>query len=259
LQYLAETIFLYLPDSFTFDPTTISRTGCKIYQFYNYGFDAISPWCLVYISAEKFISIAYHSKRFLFKKKKNQIIFLIILFAFNFVLHINIPFSFDIVTFKNISICDFVDDESQVIVSFMDFVNFVLVPFILMILFSSLLIVSIFKSRRRTNNPLRENKRFNKDVKFAISLLLMNFLFIILNMPFDVVDLFSFFKNNDSHSSLAYFFNLSSAVNFYVVLLTNSLFRKEFFHLFIKKKDQERNFSSRLDHAQSIRISEATF
>ena len=96
-----------MPFAFNFDPTIISNIGCQIYDFFNYALDALSPWCLVYISVEKFISIAYPGKRLIFKKKRNQIIFFIILCLFNFIYHLNIPFSVEIETINNLTICFF--------------------------------------------------------------------------------------------------------------------------------------------------------
>ena len=88
---------------------------------------------------------------------------------------------------------------------------------------STLLIVSIFKARSRIqlNNSNRERLRFKKDIKFAINSLLMNFLFIILNLPVDILDLLPSY-DTDLHSLLAYIFNSSSTVNFYILILTNS-------------------------------------
>jgi len=201
--------------------------------------DAISPWLLVYISAEKFISIAFPTKRFLLKKTKSQIIFFILLCLFNIIYHINLPFSFDLITANNQTICYFINEKSQTIVSFMDLVNFFLLPFILMIIFSSLLIGSFFKSRKRTNNRLRENKRLTKDIKFSITSLSMNLLFLILNLPIDIIEFLPLYNRNELYMIFWYIFNISSAVNFYLILLTNSLFRREFFSLFFKKKNQK--------------------
>jgi len=63
--------------------------------------------------------------------------------------------------------------------------NITLIPSVLMILFSCLLIGSIFKARGRVrlNNSEREKKRLKQDVKFTISLLTMNLLFILLTLP----------------------------------------------------------------------------
>ena len=225
-----------MPRVLGFNLVIISSIGCKIYQYFNYGLDALSPFCLVYISVEKFISIANPNKRSILKKKNIQIYFFISLCLFNIFYHLNVPLSYDTVTISNnnTTICFFNNDENQLTVTFMDLIDFILIPFILMIIFSTLLILTIFKSRSRVNNSLKENKRLRKDVKFSISLLSMNLLFILLNLP-DEIDLFLPF-NNEIYSTLAQLCNLSFAINFYLILFTNSLFRKEFISLFVKKE-----------------------
>ena len=245
--FIDQIIFKYMPFAFNFDPIIISNIGCQIYDFFNYALDALSPWCLVYISIEKFISIAYPGKRLIFKKKNNQIIFFIILCLFNFIYHLNIPFSVDIEIIdnkSNYSICFFNSYENQLITSNMDLINYILIPFFLMILFSLLLIGSIFKTRSRVdiNNSDREHKRLRQDIKVALSLLLMNFIFILLNLPLEISLLLpSSYYNFDIYVLLSYIFNISSAINFYLILLTNSLFRQEFYSLFkiIRKNNNQ--------------------
>ena len=206
-----------------------------------YGMDAISPWCLVYISVEKFISIAYPAKRLIMKSTRNQIFFIILLYFFNFFYHINIIFSFDIFPIpKNSSLCTFSNYENQIIVTNMDLFNFIILPFFFMTLFSILLIGSLFKSRNRIhlNNSPRDIKRLKQDIKFALSLLSMNLLFIVLNLP-DEINLFFPFDFG-RYVALADLCSFSFAINFYLNLLTNSLFRREFISLFIKKVSNQR-------------------
>jgi hypothetical protein len=222
-----------MPTAFNYDTTTINSLGCKIFSYFNYALDAISPWCLVYISVEKFVSIAVPTRRLMLRKLKVQIYFFVLLCLFNIVYHLNVPFFSDISSYKNDSFCFLIDLESQIIVSFMDLVNYILLPFFLMIIFSSLLIAFIFKSRRRVllNNSVREKKRLKKDIKFSISLLSMNLLFTLLNLPLEIANFLPVSIDNDIYVSLSYLFNLSSAVNFYLALSTNSLIRKEFLSL----------------------------
>ena len=228
-------IYANIPRVLGLNLIIISSVGCKIYQYFNYGLDALSPFCLVYISVEKFISIAYPNKRLILKKKNIQIYYFVSLCVFNIFYHLNVPISYDTVAISNTTtICFFNNDENQLTVTLMDLIDFILIPFILMIIFSTLLIITIFKSRSKVNNSLKENKRLKKDIKFSISLLSMNLLFILLNLP-DEIDLFLPF-NNEIYSPLAQLCNLSFAINFYLILFTNSLFRKEFISLFFNKK-----------------------
>jgi len=166
-----------MPSAFNYDPTIISDNGCKLFNYFAYGLGALSPWCLVYISFERFIVIKYYAKRFVYKKRKKQIIFLILLVVFNILYHINIFFSFDIVNIDNSTICYINDNQNQIIVANMVLVNYFLLPFFLMLLFTF----------------------------------------------------------------LVYIFYISYGVNFYILLVTNSLFRKQFYSLFYKKKVEIQN------------------
>jgi len=230
-----------MPSAFNYDPTVDSSIGCKLYQFFAYGMDALSPWCLIYISFERFITTKYYAKRFLYKKKKLQIIFLILLIAFNILYHINIIFSFDISNYDNSTICFFNNDENQTIIANMDLANFFLIPLFLMLLFSILLIATILKSRStmNSNNAARENRHRRKDIKLSISLLFLNLLFFLLNLPI-VTDQFLPF-DSDKYTIVNYIYYSSYGVNFYILLGTNSLFRRQFYSLFYKKKRRIQN------------------
>ena len=225
-----------MPNAFNYDPTIISSTGCKIWNFFSYGLDALSPWCLVYISVEKFIAIAYPAKRFIFKRKRNQIIFLVVLILFNIVYRLNVPFSYDLENIDNITFCNFINNEWQTIISAMDIVNCLLAPFLLMLCFSILLIITIFKSRSRVNLNVSDKgkKRLKHDIKFAISLLLMNLLFLLLNLPIEIDQFLPYYNSIDLYNIFSYIYYISYAVYFYICFLTNSLVRKEFFSLFSK-------------------------
>ncbi len=60
----------------------------------------------------------------------------------------------------------------------------------------------------------------------------MNLLFLLLNLPVEI-NLFLPF-DSDTYTIVNYFYYTSYAVNFYILLATNSLFRREFFSLFYK-------------------------
>ena len=230
-----------MPSAFNYDPTVNLSVGCKLYNYFAYGMDALSPWCLVYISFERFIATKYYAKRFLYKKKMYQIIFLILLFLFNISYHINIIFSFDILTIDdNSTLCYFNNDQNQIIVANMDLTNFFLLPFTLMFLFSICLIISIFKARSSVNlnNTAKETRRRKKNIKLSISLLLMNLLFLLLNLPIVVSQYLPF--DSDIYTIVSNIYYIPYAVNFYILLFTNSLFRNVFYCLFYEEKQKLR-------------------
>ena len=241
-----------MPSAFNYDPTIFSSIGCKIFYYLAYGMDALSPWCLVYISFERFIVIKYHAKRFVYKKKKIQIIFLILLVVFNILYHINIFFSFDIVNIDNSTICYFNSDINQIIIVNMDLANYFLLPFFLILLFSILLIISIFKSRGtiNLNNTARQIRQRRKDIKLSISLLFMNLLFALFNLPGEIYLFLPFYI--DTYTLVVYIYYISYAVNFYILFATNSLFRKNI--LFHKKSER---IQKPLNQIQTTRPEEA--
>ena len=112
-----------------------------------------------------------------------------------------------------------------------------------MLFFSILLIKAIFKSRSRINlnNTVRENKRLKKDIKFAISLLLMNLLFVILHLPFASVIFLTFYDNYDLFNIFYYIYYISYGINFYIIFFTNSLFRTVFFTILFRKTNMQEN------------------
>ena len=64
----------------------------------------------------------------------------------------------------------------------------------------------------------------------------MNLLFMVLNLPLSMVQLFPNYSNI-AYLSTFYLFYFSYGVNFYVLFLTNSIFRKEVCRLFKKKSN----------------------
>ena len=76
--YLLQIMIIYFGYGFSLDLTILSNLSCQIYIYFNYAFSAFSPWLLVYILIERFISIVHPTKRFMLRKKLNQIIYIII-------------------------------------------------------------------------------------------------------------------------------------------------------------------------------------
>ena len=107
-----------------------------------------------------------------------------------------------------------------------------LVPFIIMITSSALTIRLLIKSRNSVERVGNMNKdRKSRDNKYAVSSVAFNIMFLVFKSPVMVYyTLFAFYNYYN-----VYFFNISiyltclnSSSFFFVHLLTNSLFRREF-------------------------------
>ena len=256
--YLPQIIVNYMITQFNYDITIRSSFVCKIYQYINFVPDAISPWLLVYISIEKFITITnIGGYKFLLRSKLIQINYIFGLIIFAFIYYIVQPFCFDLININSsdnttndttpVYICYFKNDYLQHVSALFDTIHRVILPFLLMIVFSALLVATIFRSRRRVANAVsstnNDMKRLKRDIKFAISSFSMNLLFIILNLPLSLMNLSIGQSLTDVYLTV-YLFYFSYGCNFYCMLLTNSIFRNEFTSLFIRKKKQNKPISN---------------
>ncbi len=239
--YLLQMIINYLGYSFSLDLTIISDLSCKIYIYFNYSLDALSPYLLVYISIEKYFSIYLSSRKL--RARKVQLFYFFILLFFNLVLGIVFPFCYSLIEYSESNstnsvynpnyVCNFNSYSGQLISSYLDLINRALVPFFLMLVFSTLLVISIFKSRNRTRSAT-QNKNFKKDVTFSVTSFLLNLTFILLNLPLSVI-LFepNYIYSNDVFLLTFYIYYFSYGCNFYILYCTNSIFRKELNSIFL--------------------------
>jgi hypothetical protein len=250
--YLLQIIIDYFGHGFDLDLTVLSNLSCQIYIYFNYAFCAFSPWLLVYILIERFISIVHPTNRFMLRKKLNQIIYIIILILFSLSCYIVAPLTYGVQnnniinndgsnsSFLN---CNFNNFEGQLITSYFDLFFRVLLPFILMTFISFLLIIFIsfvVKLKTESNELNRDNKvnrRIQRDIRFAFSSFGMNLLFIILNLPLSLV-LFlpDYYISNTLFLATFYLYYLSYGINFFVIFAVNKIFRKSVKKLFFKKK-----------------------
>ena len=193
------------------------------------------------------------------RKQRAQLIFFLAWTAFNLLYYVAIPFCYDIVDYnynvENSSAilgCDFIDYNSQMIASYMDLTMRDLLPFALMFLFSTLLIISIFRSRMRVMGTREQAKRLARDIRFSIMTLLMNLLFIILSLPLAIVLFIPGYFTSFAFVLTFYIFYSSYGVNFYVMFITNTIFRSEVISLIcFKKQHSSKNNTSGPPHTKT--------
>ncbi len=241
---------LYL-NSFGINLATLSDLSCRLFVFYTFTISPIAPMILAYISIERYISIKYMHKRFILRNKANQLIYFIGLICINLILSSWAPFQFNLIdkrnstttklklitniSFNNNFECIIINKSKWAII--WAFIGKFL-PNLLMFVFTLLLISTIFNSRRRviTNYTFKQNETFRRDAKFAFSSLILNIIFILLNLPSTIMyfaggggskypNLFLFLVNIN---------NLGYSIDFFLIFIANSLFRKQFLFIFCK-------------------------
>ena len=114
------------------------------------------------------------------------------------------------------TVCSVEDINQKFMLSLLDMVCATLLPFCVMFLFTILLIYTILKSRFRILNlsTQRDRYRLRKDIKLAVSSVLFNLLFVILNLPHSIYHLLFTNFTTDLHDALYYFSLISFCINY---------------------------------------------
>ena len=114
---------------------------------------------------------------------KTQLIFFLTGILVNMCLYIPVPLYFDLQlsvirvnTTTYSVVCNFIDTNSVLLISYLDLLARVLIPFVLMTLLSTMLTWSICSSRRRIveNFLAEENQTYYKEIKLAFSSICLN-------------------------------------------------------------------------------------
>jgi len=227
--------------AFKIDVTSFSSLACKSYWYISYAFATISPMLNVYISIERFISIAYPSKREILRKKHIQWAYTIVLTLFNLGLYVPVGLFNDLVIQSNKTACDFIDIYWTHTCGYIDLINRVIVPSLLMIIFSIMIITTIFKSRSRMavfSSSSRQNRTFQKDVRFSLLSIMMDISYIVFSLPVSILVLFPNYWLSPEYILFSFIFFMAYSANFYLLFSANRLFRGGFYSIFVCSKTQ---------------------
>lgn len=231
-------------NSFEIDILVVTNLACKVLKYIEFFSPTILAWLLVYISIDRFISIGNRSLKFTNKKwfQKFVILFTIIynmIFYLPIIIYYKLQYKLEVASNLNSSVnktftCSS-DKEYKLFIYIADLLNCSVVPFSLMILFSCLLIHTIFESRKRVIrlNSASGKKILKKDIKFAITSILLNISFVALNLPLTFTNLYYLITNEkcdpDLSDALNCIFYINSCDIFYTLFAFNSVFRQEIF------------------------------
>ncbi len=162
--YLVQIIVTSLQLSYQINITLISNFSCKLWWYINYSLANQSSMLLVYISIDRYIAIKVPALRFFMRKRNNQLIFFIFVFMFNLVYYLPVIYGYTVIQTNDTLICLFNSQYSTELLSYMDLANHVILPSILILIFSTLLGIEVIKSRRRiSSNFLKEDSFYFKN------------------------------------------------------------------------------------------------
>lgn len=225
----------------------VSNEFCKFRFYFAYAITPISGWITAAISLDRLLSIKMPAKFLVRKKTWFQILVCFIIFSFDFAYYIQNLIVYSLVKYEefnnktNETIVSYSCDSNGISLDWLDLFQSDITPFTLMIIFTILTLQSIFQSRKRLGTNLNNDTSKQKDVKFAITSIAINVIFLLFNSPyclFNVIsDYIQFNDITEHHMILAFcylFFYGNFGSVFYVNIYFNVLFKKEFFKLFKK-------------------------
>lgn len=241
--FIVDSMFLFvmclnsLTVSFDLEFANKSNLFCKSYHYLTHALATISPMLLCYISAERYLSLESPTRRFILRKNSYQFMYFKIVLLLNMIYYSPCFILFELEQIESNNVlslkCDYIDSKSETLLSIMDLINRALIPCSLMLAASILLINSISKSRSRiVRDSSRINKFLIKDIRLGITSICLNLVYMLFSLPYHFVVVFINYSNDIILYMAFVFFCFSYGFNFYVLYLSNKLFRNEFKLLF---------------------------
>lgn len=209
-----------------------SNSICKIHFYVTLGLSSIPGWILVAFSVDKAITMRKppqsHS---LLKKKWFQWTIVAGISLLNCLLYAEIPILLTVQPYSSGFYCDMATMKYFQAVMILYLFESGLIPFGVMIVSSVLMIVWIRRSTKRIERGGKlDSQRRSRDVKFAVSSLAFNLVYVLFKTPVVVLYLLSGYDINVASwvgtFSLFMFF-ANSSISFVVHFASNSLFRRE--------------------------------
>jgi len=243
--FLFQMIVTYLQLSFNIDPALNSNVICKLLYYLNYSLATVSSMQLVYISIDRYVSIKFPALRYFLRKRNNQLIYFMFIFMFNLIYYLPVAYNYSLIVTNETLACTFNNQYSQDLISYMDLTNRNILPSMLIMIFSTLLGIEVIKSRERisANFQKEENEYFYNNISLAITSILLNIINLLVQLPISVYLFLPNYSQIIGFNFFFFLFYLSYSINFYILFMFNSLFRKEVF-LHLKKKFKFQNFKT---------------
>ena len=230
-----------------------SDSLCKFFNSMPAFLSGIQPWIMVAFALDKLLCM--RAKRIaILKKKWFQWSVVAGIVLINTAIYIHMPILMrrrEI--FPGYFMCDLSTITNFKVSVIVNLVESGFIPFIIMVFTSIITTRMLIKSRNaamKTGQVSKERK--SRDRKYAISSLSFNVLFVLFKLPGLIFfTMNAFFGYFDMYFLMlaTFSFNFNSTLSFFIHLVTNSLFRREFLVLF--RLANMRNSGSTLSHTIS--------
>jgi hypothetical protein len=234
--------------------STSSNDICRLTKIIAYALTVPSGWILVVVSLDRYLSIAFPTRFRIRKNRLFQLLICIILVLKDFVYYGQLYFSF--VKYKtNITIYDNTTNQTNqtieqswtcqeiepALLSWLDLANSGILPTLLMFICTFFILKCLHDSKKNIidHNNQERPKISNRQKKFAITVLSLNIIFLLTNIPVVVWNVFREFQvyiepniQNLITSIIFLIYYIQYGSCFFINFTVNSIFKDEVFALF---------------------------
>lgn len=229
-----------------------SPLWCKLSFYLNTAFAVIPGWILMAFSIDKIFAMKRRAT--FLKQRRVQYLIVLGLVLYNLLVYIEIPIFMIPVARQfytlTIMICDTALLPFATQFNILHLVNGSLFPFCVMLVTSLVSIKSIRDSTKTIersgadglaagSSSTSKKRRTSRDVKFAVTTITFNLLFVIMRLPIFVVGLMGYTNVSTYVTKFALLlFFVNSSMSICVHLVSNSLFRRELVFLFTRQSNR---------------------
>lgn len=209
-----------------------SELACKLTNLLINIFSPLSAWFEVAASVDRFLTIVFRNNSKFFHKPFVQALISLGVLVFNLAFCSDVLIENKLIQLsKNHFTCT---TSFRSWLNTVDFVCGLAVPFILMIVFSVATFVSVRNARLRIVQS-STSRTFKRDVKFGITMIVLNMTFLLFNVPYRLSNLVeinpfarhSFIWSFLFNSFVIFLYECYNSASFFVHLIVNSLVRSE--------------------------------
>lgn len=224
-----------------------SNSLCKIVSFTIYVSNTISVYCLVVAGWHEFLTIVYPTRFKLIRRSRFPLIVVLIICIYNMAFYFVILIDFELIkghannsSGNNRTQSLECDSATSQHIYLADLINSSVMPFLVMLTSTIATLVGVVRSRRRLKKYSQSQQRKqHRDIKFGITLVVLNLFFLMTNAPnplYATLYAYRVILTDLATDSVVWFFlafinYLFYSIAFYVQLGVNSLVRRDFLDL----------------------------
>ena len=252
------TIIPYNLPTDTFYFLLFDQYSCKIITFCGYFLPAVSSWLLALVSIERFVSVKYNHIHLL-GCFGFQIFIFGSLFLWNFAIY------FCLAVYTNLSsvasdnssvnstyaVCIPDDLTALSVFPWLDSVNSVMLPFLVMLACSVAIIHSIYTTRKTLMSccVAVDIKKLRRDIRFSVIIVSLSFMFLVFNLPMCLYCLL--YPTDPLGFQYAYLpfqivYYMQYIFNIFVYVILNSKFRTELCLIFRLTSRTDKSFNLKI-------------